>query len=245
MRLTISIAAVMLLLSGCASYRVKPLRKLTQKTAQYTQEIGAIRICASRICLSEFKSYFNGMYFGSKHHFGSVLLTLHNNTKDAVVFGAHDVSLKLIPADELTSHLCCSSTWRVPYALLGAFGALGGGILLSNVGVILMDATGTLAVGFLPMLLGSILVFSVVPITIFADTCGAGDVQLFNHALRQDVCEKILSRILVAPGDSVSKLIITHKRDLEKPFVMSMRAIGTEKTTEFVVDLSTQEHSRD
>lgn len=64
----------------------------------------------------------------------------------------------------------------------------------------------------------------------------------FNNMLLVDLREKMLSRVDCAPGDAISKLLITHVPDLEKPFAMSLRTIGTEKTTEFVIDLSMQEH---
>jgi hypothetical protein len=61
--------------------------------------------------------------------------------------------------------------------------------------------------------------------------------EAFKKLMLVDLQNKILSHVDLMPGDDVSKLIIAKKDDLIEPFKMGIRQVGTNKITEFAVEL--------
>jgi hypothetical protein len=222
------------LLCGCASYRVKPLRKLTKETAQFVQEKNNIQVCASRLDKKEFKKYTNGHTFSAQRKLVPVLVTVYNNGKSDLVWRAQEIRLTCLSTDDAAQHLGYINGSLINVGIGSFAGFILGGYGLIGLGI-LCHSGGCCAGLNLISAVGAVTLCGALPLTacILASTYYGH--QAFNNMLLIDLREKMLSRVDIVPGDFTSKLLIAHEQDLAKPFIMNVRAIGTEKTTEFVV----------
>lgn len=222
------------LLCGCASYRVKPLRKLTKETAQYTQEKNNIQVCAARLDKQEFKEYTQGVVFLKKSQLVPILITIYNTSSYPIVLDTREVLLPLVIAEKAIDSINYTN-------IGGAFSALGISLLgMGGIGfALLTTAHGCAGMG--QGLLGLGMWFAALPASIIIAACvGHRDRVVFKELLLSDLREKILSKVELLKGESISKLIITRREYLERSFVLRVkRGIDVSgKMVEFNVFLS-------
>jgi hypothetical protein len=216
------------LLCGCASYRVKPLRKLTKETAQYVEKKDDIEVCASRMSDQEFKDYANGAYLSKKSQLVPVLITVYNKSRNTFVWSIDRITCFPCPADDVVLAL------RYHY-----FSALAAGI---TAGLATVAVGGLMLEGsYYEYALFNLGLFTVFPGSILASIAGTISMVIhhknFERALIADLREKMLSRVDLMPGDVISKLIIAKDDQFVEPFKMGIKQVGMNKITEFAVAL--------
>lgn len=222
-----AVLCIALLLSGCASYRVKPLRKLTKETAQYTYEKNNVQICASRLHTTEFQEYVCGQSFQTDSVLVPLLVTIYNKSARSLIWRADDVKLLQLSAVEAVPRLGLGSGSAIENAIGSCFSMMAGGSIIFSLCFVVKDLAYVLAaLGF------STVVFAV-PVAILT----AVHTSDFNAMLFEALKEKILSEIEIVPGAAESKLIVAYKKDLQRPFIMAVRAVDSGEKVEFTVAL--------
>lgn len=210
------------MLCGCASYRVKPLRKLTKETAAYAQQKDGVEVCAARVYPIEFKGYTGGTYLDKKAHIIPVLITVNNSTGQLIAWCSKDVLLPLLGVHQVTGQL------RFVYDSY-AF-ERGAHIALTVAGVLAIFSSVTLLAcnRMLPIDMPYYpLFFRFARIVAYGGVIGfvCGFVYekiqeaAFERELKLDIADKMLrERELISAGDSLTKLLMTHEDNLKKSF---------------------------